>query len=343
MGRKYSRDIYQKAKELYSRGYSIREISEMLGISMWTLQDWLLYGAGYNKYLGQKRKYSIREYYNVLDLFRNGYSVVEICRKTGIPRHTVREWVKRGKRPIDEEAIMIKYFSEAIKEIKKDKGDYIELLNNTEILPYILYLYGAVATDGYIYFRNGKFHYIDISGEELFLKRVNHVVLRITGREYKIFKAYDSDYYKIRIFNKGLGLALHWLQSNFQFIVSSTEDDEQNARALLLGLVDGDGSFTIDRDICYIMFDKRRNWHLVSYSAYLLRRLGIKYRFVVIRRKGGVRMIKGAMVRDRDRFRWVCRAEDFLSKVGSTIKVLKRSNIPRHIRNILDGADNPIK
>ncbi|GEM_PF-5293166 len=342
VGGKYSREIYLKAKELYSKGYSIKEISEMLDIPIWTLKDWLLYGAGYKKYLGQERRYSLKEYYKVRELYRKGYKVAEICRVTGIPRHTVREWVKRGKRPKDNETIMVKYFSEIVTKMKKYKRDYLELLNDPEKLPYLLYLYGAVITDGCIYFHNGRFKYIEITGEKIFLERVNNVVFKIIGRTYGIFRAYNADCHRIRIYDKSLGLALHQLKNNFKFIIRVSKDNMLNARAFLLGLIDGDGSFTNKGKRCYIIFRKTKHWFLVSYSAYLLRRLGIKPRFAV--KKGGrIHVIRGVMVKDRDRFMWVCRAEPFLSRVGPTIKVLKRDDIPEHIRNILERADNPIK
>ncbi len=51
VGGKYNREIYQEAKELYNKGYSVTRISRDFGILISTLQHWLRYGMGEHIYL----------------------------------------------------------------------------------------------------------------------------------------------------------------------------------------------------------------------------------------------------------------------------------------------------
>ncbi len=56
ISRKYNRETYLKAKELYNKGYSIKEISGMLDIPRPTLHNWILGGMGRKKYALSKEK-----------------------------------------------------------------------------------------------------------------------------------------------------------------------------------------------------------------------------------------------------------------------------------------------
>jgi len=338
VGGKYDRETYEKAKQLYNEGYSIPEISEMLDIPIRTLNDWLLYGAGYRKYLGETRRYNLEEYYLVKQLYREGYTMVEICRKTGIPKHIIRNWIKRGKQPIDYKAASVKYFNRWIESIHPYKKEYYKLFYDPTKWRYIVYLYGVTITDGTIYKHRGGYT-IRVIGEKLFLQRVNRAIFNAIGKEYSIFPHKVKAMYVMNISNRSLTSLLKTLHENREIARRIIEFNEELMRLFILGLVDGDG-YNYNYRLGLL---KSKRWWVISYSSYLLRKLGVHSWWIKQRRKGETHQTKYGVyiTAKRDRFGWECSAANFIRKVGPTIKIQKNDRLPKYIQRLLEETKEP--
>ncbi len=343
VGGKYDRETYQKAKKLYSKGYSIKEISKELGVPATTLGHWLRYGMGEYEYLNKTRNYTLSEYYRAIQLYNQGYTLTEIHKIMGIQRNTIRNWLKRGKRPKDISSENIGRYSVWVERHHPYNDEYHKILYNPEKWPFLAYLYGATLTDGTLYKNLLHHRYaIRITGEKIFLERVNHAIDRIINKRYSIFKDQWEDRYIIEIPRKSLYHIMKLGIQKSKTFIEIVKYNERTKRAFILGIVDGDGSY--NRRGRLVLVSKLVRWWLISLSGYLLRTLGIRYRWILVRNIGKERIIKDRYrVVVKDRFGWYCREEEFLTKIGPTIKITKRKDLPLNTRELLSKAEDPLK
>ncbi len=342
-GEGYTKYDYETAWRLYREGYKPSEISRILDIPIGTIIHWIKYQASQKKYRGREEEYTLTQYYRALQLYREGYTVTEIHRILNIPRDPVREWLKRGKRPRDIEAETIGRYTKWIEKHHPYRDEYHRLLHNPEKWRYIAYLYGATLTDGTTFQNIEKGTYtVRITGEKIFLERVNLVVNKLIGRKYSIYPHPYKDQHIINITRKSIYLLMKQPLEIYRPLI---EYKEQTMKAFILGLVDGDGYYTgPDIKKHFIGILKAKKYWAIAYSAYLLKKLGVKYRWIKTKEKGRTHKTKHGytITSKRNRFGWETTAKYFLSRVGPTIKVLKRSDLLEEINRMAKSSRDPL-
>ena len=339
-GEGYTKYDYETAWRLYREGYKPSEISRILDIPIGTIIHWIKYQASQKKYRGREEKYTLTQYYRALQLYREGYTVTEIHRILNIPRDPVREWLKRGKRPRDIEAETIGRYTKWIEKHHPYRDEYHRLLHNPEKWRYIAYLYGATLTDGTTFQNIEKGTYtVRITGEKIFLERVNLVVNKLIGRKYSIYPDRYKDMYIIDVTRKSV---YQLMKLPFNTIRRMVEYSERNMKAFILGVADGDGGYDKRRNRIFVK--KSRRYWIISYTAHLLRRFGIDFKWIREWEKGRTHISKsrGIITSRRNRFGWYCSARDFITRIGPTIKILKRTDIPEEIIKAVKTSEDPL-
>lgn len=99
-GRAYSPEIRDQCLELYQSGYTTNDISELMGVSASSIQNWV-------KYEGIKLQEHFlisdvkqREIERCLTLIAEGKTYDEIVEITSIPKNTFLRWIRQAKRSI---------------------------------------------------------------------------------------------------------------------------------------------------------------------------------------------------------------------------------------------------
>ncbi len=198
-------------------------------------------------------------------------------------------------------------------------------------MPSIAYLYGAYATDGTLStYETGGNYSVRITGEKIFLERVNDQVEKILNKRYSIWKDKCEDRYITNI----TSIMLHNLMKlPLNRLRPVIEYSQRTMGMFILGIVDGDGFYSKNKR--KIGFRKTKKW-LVEYSKYILRKLGIQYRDTISREKGRTHILEGRIITSKkNRYGWLTDAYEFITKVGPTIKILKRNDLPDDLRNLL--------
>ena len=335
MGGKYNRETYQKAWELHSKGYSISEISRTLGIPYSTIHDWIEGRKG-RRYALRNKEYTLKDYFKVIELHREHYTPMEICRLTGVPRDIVWRWCIHGHKPRENDVANVGRFSRWIEQHHPYMDNYHRLLYNPTKWPYLAYLYGAVITDGSLYYDESKKDYsIKITGEKVFLLRVNEMVYGLIGKSYKIRPDRTRKRYILKISRTTLYQIMKLGQERIGQLRQIIEYNTKTMSMFILGLVDGDGYYNKKKNqICLL---KSRKWWIIAYSAYILRKLGIEASWIKQKRKGKSHTTKygDKIVSKRDRFGWKCDATSFIEGIGKTIKLIKRNDLPEAVQTII--------
>ena len=335
MGGKYDRETYQQAWELYNRGRSISEISRALGIPYSTIHDWIKGGKG-RRYASRNKRFTLKDYFKVMELYREHYTPMEICRLTGVPRDIVWRWCIYGQKPREDNLANIGRFSKWIEQHHPYTGDYYRLLYDSTKWPYLAYLYGAVITDGSLYYDDCKKDYsIKITGEKVFLLRVNEMIYNLVGKSYKVRPDKTRDRYILKISRKTLYQIMKLGQERIGQLRQIIEYNTKTMSMFILGLVDGDGYY--DKKTNQVCLLKSRRWWIIAYSAYILRKLGIEANWIKQKRKGKSHTTKygDKIVSKRDRFGWKCDLIEFIEKIGKTIKLIKRNDLPEAIKAMM--------
>jgi len=195
---------YRKFIDIISRGYIIGGLSKGNPASNNNNKHQIRQNVENLHYSCKTRKNTLSEYYKVKQLYVEGYSVTEIHKILGISRHTVKDWLKRNKRPKDIHLETIKRFNKWIE--KKDwyKSEYFKIFYDSSKWPYLAYLYGATITDGSLFINRHKTYCVGITEEKIFLERVNQMVYKLIGRIYSIYKDKWSNRYITDITRKSL-------------------------------------------------------------------------------------------------------------------------------------------
>ncbi len=237
----------------------------------------------------------------------------------GIPRITIRNWLARGKRPRDTYSETIGRFSKWIEKNHPYNDEYYKIFYDPTKWPYIAYLYGVIITDGTIFYNiTYKRYAIRIMGEKIFLERVNNMIYKLLGRRYSIFKDKLGNRFIIEITRKTLCQIMKLGLQSIEPLMNIIGYNETTKKGFILGIVDGDGTYTPTDN--YVIIKKTKRWWIVSYSGYLLKTLGVRYRWMVNRNGGRIRIIKNRYkVVEKDRFRWYSKGKVFITKIGPTI------------------------
>jgi len=342
---KYTRKDYERVMELNAEGYGIREIAKRTGIPKTTVFNWIKYRVGETRYLSERHKYDIDIYYKALRLYKEGHSIAEISNILELPYPTIYEWVSKRKEPEDIKLSVIRKFSEFITKncINRSSAKYNELrmirvfnkfiekyyqsnnlvcLSKEEYMPLISYLYGVRFTDGSLYCdKNRGIWRLEVTGELLFLRRINQVIKKLIGKEYSIYKSKHRDMWITRISNKKLYLIL---QKSLEEIKPTIEHSNETIRAFLIGICDGDGYLARNKKKYTMGFSNAKYHNLVTYSKELLIKLGVKTRLFMRKSGKSYKSKKGIIHRKKSVLGWTCNPFEFIAKVGISIKISKR-------------------
>ena len=276
-------------------------------------------------------KYLYSDYHKVMMLREQGFTVDEISNITGVAERVVKKWIYREVYPYYGLEMIRKFDIFCRRESRIHKRDYRRLLRDPFKWPSIAYLYGAYATDGTLStYEAGGNYSVRITGEKIFLERVNDQVEKILNKRYSIWKDKCEDRYITNI----TSIMLHNLMKlPLNRLRPVIEYSQRTMGMFILGIVDGDGFYSKNKR--KIGFRKTKKW-LVEYSKYILRKLGIQYRDTISREKGRTHILEGRIITSKkDRYGWLTDAYEFITKVGPTIKILKRNDLPDDLRNLL--------
>ena len=215
-------------------------VSRLLGIPRSTLWSWINEG----KHPGRKRGqcYTLMEYWDAISLIKEGYSINEISKMLSIPVSTLKGWVYEAKKPKPKynDLKQVKYFNSFIKNGYNIK-DTSYFLNREDLFPYVSYLYGATLSDGSTYHYTGNDTYsIRITGEKVFLERVNECAFHLVGRTFKIYPDRDKARYIISITRKVL---YELMNTEIPRMKRILEYNHKTMGLFILGLMDGDGTY----------------------------------------------------------------------------------------------------
>ena len=299
----------------------------MLNIPLSTIRDWILYG----KIPGRRpsRRYSLYDYYQAMRLFSEGSRPHEISTILAIPVSTIKSWIYDGKKPmmLYDKLKIVGNFS---RYIERFLPVYHNLVCDRSKWHIISYLYGVRLSDGTLYETKDYKYAMRVTGEYIFLERVNEAIYLLIGKRYSIRKDRNKDRYIMDITNK----AFYQLMGNSILWMTQIIEYSQDAmRFFILGLTDGDGKYDPSKNLVIL---RKAKWKPVAYSWRVLTKLGVKWSVVRTKEKGTYHIYKGKPIfHKRDRLGWSINAEEFVTKIGPTIKILKKNLIHPKVANKL--------